>query len=136
MKSKLFFGGGIAIASIAIICSLLYTRDAGAVGLEGIINIPEAGKEIPFGGKHILTLDCDCGGNSRWILDYRTNKVIKLYKSDQSKFYEYYNADGEYQLGTYSTDSESCKMEVEEICITIENDGTYGSHPGTGTTLD
>ena len=99
---------------------------------------PSLKGEIPFGGMHILTLDssvCDCGGNLHMIEDYRTGDVIDLYKSESSIFYEYFNADGIYQLGSYSTDSEPCSIYVYEDCVDIDNDGTYGKTPGTGTTL-
>ena len=102
--------------------------------------VVDAGTETPFGGKHILTLGsetCDCGGNAHMIWDYRTNAMINLYKAPSSIFYDYDNADGTYQLGTYTTSaSEDCDMYIYNECYTIVyNDGDYGSQPGTGTTL-
>lgn len=97
--------------------------------------------EIPFGGMHTVTLGsetCDCGGNSHFITDYMTNSEIMLFRSPKSIFYNYFNASGLYQLGTYSSPATSdCRMYVYYTCITIvTNTGDYGMLPGTGTTLE
>lgn len=95
--------------------------------------------EQSFGGLHIATLNeavCDCGGNSYWILDYKTNTLLMLYYSaGRSVLYSNYNLSGTYQLGTYSYDSQPCRIYVYEDCVDIQNIGTYGLLPGTGTTL-
>ena len=95
--------------------------------------------ETSFGGLHLVTLDesvCDCGGNSYWVLDYKTNNVLMLYyQSGQSKLYSGYNLSGTYQLGTYSSGSQACSIEIYDDCYDLESQGTYGTLPGTGTTL-
>ncbi len=99
-----------------------------------------ASSETTFGGMQELSLDeyiCDCGGNSHYVYDYKTNNMLILYKAPQSKFFEYYLPSGTYQLGTYSSSaSEDCDMYVYEDCETISyNEETYGYTPGTGVSL-
>jgi hypothetical protein len=98
-----------------------------------------ASTEQPFGGMHLVTLDesiCDCGGNSYWLLDYKTDSLLMLYYSyGQSKLYNNYNLSATYQLGSYSYQSQACSIEVYDDCYDLENDGTYGMMPGTGTSL-
>ncbi|MFA6536404.1 MAG: hypothetical protein WC250_00555 [Candidatus Paceibacterota bacterium] len=98
-----------------------------------------AGNETPFGGMHLLTMGssvCTCSGNSHWILDYRTNSVIKLYYAQgDSKLYPNNNVEGRYQVGTYRKgNAQACSIRVYTSCVDLQNDGTYGSKPGTGTT--
>lgn len=95
--------------------------------------------ETSFGGLDFLNLNsaiCDCGGNSHWLLDYKTNSLLLLYyQAGSSVIYSNYNVDGVYQLGVYSSQSQACSIEIYNECYDIENTGTYGSLPGTGTTL-
>lgn len=100
----------------------------------------ESASETPFGGMHTITYDssvCDCGGNTHFIMDYRTNMTLPLYKDMSSKFYEWYNGDGLYQLGTYAPTGQHCWVEGTYSCYVIQyNYGQYGTMPGTGTTLN
>lgn len=98
--------------------------------------------EESWGGLHLVTLDssvCTCSGNSYWILDYKTNSLLMLYyQAGQSKIYSGFNLNATYQLGTYSYASQACSINVGEGCVDLQNMGTYGMLPGTGTsyTLD
>lgn len=95
--------------------------------------------ETPWGGLHLVTLDesvCTCGGNSHWILDYKTNSLLMLYyQAGQSIIFSNFNTSATYQLGTYSQSSQPCSIEVYSECVDLENMGTYGMMPGTGTSL-
>lgn len=101
--------------------------------------IAESATETPFGGMHTITFDssvCDCGGNTHFIIDYRTNMTLPLYLAPESKLYQYYNGDGLYQLGTYAMTGQHCWVEGTYSCYIIQyNYGQYGTMPGTGTTL-
>ncbi len=125
MKNFSFF---IIVSLLVLVFTIDYSK------------VADGGIEMPFGGRHILTLGpetCDCGGNSHLILDYRTNRIISLYRSPSSIFYDYYNSDGNHQLGTYTpTASQDCRVYAYNDCVTImRNDADYGNQPGTGTTL-
>lgn len=95
--------------------------------------------ETPFGGMHIVTLDesvCTCSGNSNWILDYKTNSLLMLYyQAGQSVLYTNYNTRATYQLGTYSMGGQPCSILIGYYCYDLTNQGTYGSMPGTGTSI-
>ena len=101
------------------------------------------GGETPFGGMHLVTFNssmCSCnGGNSHWILDYKSGSLLKLYFAQgQSKVFANNNIDyGTWQVGTYSKgSSQPCKIGEEPYCVTLQNDGTYGRAPGTGTSMN
>lgn len=101
----------------------------------------ETHAETPFGGMLLITLGpeiCSCSGNSHWIMDYTSGSLLMLYYEEgQSKLFNNNDVDyGTYQLGTYSSSSQSCSIDDGEGCIDIENDGTYGSEPGTGTSMN
>lgn len=119
----------VSLFVIILLISMDYTKFVNAVDAE-----------TPFGGMHTVTYDsyvCTCGGNSHFITDYTFNTQITLYKAPSSIIYSYYNTDGMYQLGTYEPSGEPCQVYVYTGCYTLqENVGTYGSAPGTGTTLE
>ncbi len=124
LQNKLF--AGLLIGSVFLIFPL-------------ISHAQSASGESAFGGMEILhwgAAVCDCGGNTTYVLDYKTNNVLSLYEqSGQSIFYSYYNTSGTYQLGTYSNGGEYCSILVYSECVDITNNYTYGNQPGTGTTL-
>ena len=97
------------------------------------------GIEQSWGGLHLVTLDesvCTCGGNSNWILDYKTNSLILLYyQAGASRLFTNYNTRATFQLGTYSFGGQPCSILVGTACVSIVNQGTYGMFPGTGTSL-
>ncbi len=98
-----------------------------------------AQSEQTWGGLHLVTLGaetCTCSGNSNWILDYKTQSLLMLYyQAGQSKLFTNYNTYATYQLGTYSSGSQSCSILIYSECVDIPNMGTYGMSPGTGTSL-
>lgn len=98
-----------------------------------------ASGELFWGGINLVDFDedvCDCGGNMHVRYDYKTRRVIRLYfQSGQSTLYSGYNIYSRYQLGSYSLSSQACSILVGETCVDIQNDGTFGSYPGTGTTV-
>lgn len=93
------------------------------------------GAETPFGGMHVLAIQCTCGQNTlHYILDYRTNNLLALiYQPGSSILYSNYNLYGTYELGTYSQVTQSCQIEAGEDCVELQSDGDLGHSPGTGT---
>ena len=99
--------------------------------------------ETPFGGPETMFVDsdvCDCSDtNVHFIMDYATNKELKLYKSPTSKIYDNDNLDeiGKYQLGTYKESmggQDDCYQNSGNSCtLLFKVDGVYGDQPGTGT---
>lgn len=98
-----------------------------------------SGGEVPFGGLHLVTLDesvCTCSGNSHWILNYVNNSLLMLYyQAGQSVIFSNFNTRATYQLGSYSLSSMPCSILIGEYCYDLNNNGTYGMLPGTGTSL-
>lgn len=124
MKNKFTF----LLLSIISIISFGFPKDASA----------QFSIETPFGGMYLFSFDeeiCDCSGsNVHFILDYKSNSLIKLYKGPSSKFYDNNNASATYQLGTYMPMGTTCTMIAYPECMDVTDvDGTYGSMPGTGT---
>ncbi len=112
--------------------------------LIGMLLLPALGRatsEQPFGGRQVMVLDestCNCSGtNIHYIMDDATNEELKiqylggrLYDNNDITTY------GGYQLGTYGTGGEACYMISYPDCIYIDSPNmTYGSDPGTGTTM-
>lgn len=93
------------------------------------------GAETPFGGMHIIAIQCTCGQNTlHYILDYRTNNLLALiYQPGSSILYSNYNLYGLYELGTYGPVTQSCQIEAGEDCVELQSDGDLGHTPGTGT---
>lgn len=93
------------------------------------------GAETPFGGMHVLAIQCTCGQNTlHYILDYRTNNLLALiYQPGSSILYSNYNLYGTYELGTYGQVTQSCQIEAGEDCVELQSDGDLGHSPGTGT---
>ena len=91
--------------------------------------------ERPFGGMHLFAMQCTCGSESlHYILDYTSNTVLALLFPPGTKLFSNNNVYATYQLGTYTPGGQSCWVEAED-CIELNADGTYGSQPGTGTSL-
>ncbi len=100
------------------------------------------GGETAFGGMQDFVLGeefCDCSdSNVHFIMDDVTNDVLELYYSPASRIYNNDNIDtpGVQQLGTYSYGGEPCLQVDGPDCISLfEPTGTYGTQPGTGTSM-
>lgn len=97
--------------------------------------------ETAFGGMQTLIYDsgvCNCSGtNVHKIMDYTNNSLLELYYGG-GKLYNNNNIDtiSGYQLGTYSPTSTPCMVESGPSCYQYAlATGTYGSAPGTGTSM-
>ena len=112
---------------------------AGGVGSPMISSAQGAqGSETTFGGMHLIAIQCTCGSDSlHYIQDYKSNRLWALLSSPgRGRLFSNNNLYGTYQLGTYESGGQSCKIEAGEDCVDINSDGNYpGSQPGVGTSF-
>lgn len=108
---------------------------------------PGGAAEIPYGGLHVFTVDCDCSANLLlFFFDYATKMPLDLvYEPGISILYSYYNPYGTYLLGRYipsfglaslynpTSLIGQCWVPSGSGCAEVFSNGMLGFLPGSGT---